>query len=92
VRLDSHRDAQQLENIHFLMDTCGLSRSQVAHRLGVTEDTIEKKLQREQRARTTRDSSGESPDRFHEGVEPVPEMRVSGEAGGVAPPEEPEGP
>lgn len=84
-RWNEHKDRAEMENISFLLDECKLHPDQVAKRLGMTRNALDKKIERS-RKRAKSDPTSVSEDRASEGGGQVPTLRVL-PGGRVAPPE-----
>lgn len=73
--LSEHREAAVLENIKFLLGTCNMHPDLVAKRLGISRDTLDKKIERSRRAQPHPDTLAETGE--GQGTGSVPEVRES---------------
>lgn len=88
-QMDQHREEALMENVAFLLGV-GLNKNQVAARLGMARDALDKKIERWRAASGGRisDTSAESEAGRDEGRGEVRPLRLTDSERPVAPPEE----
>lgn len=86
--MDEHREAAIMENVEFLLSV-GFHKAQIATRLGMTPDALQKKIERWKATHGQPDTSTEQEAGQDEGPGQVRSLRIAREERSVAPPEEP---
>jgi len=87
-QFDEHREAAVMENVEFLISV-GFHKDQIAMRLGMTRDTLDKKIERWRRRGSGVTDTSDGPEVGQdEGPGEVRPLRIARPERRVAPPEE----